>query len=81
VSRNFILLTKPNCCLCTEAKEELRKALEENPFEYVEKNILEDWELYQRYKEAIPVLICNGDEWFRLRFTAADLLTRLKQEG
>jgi glutaredoxin len=78
VKASFVIYTKPNCCLCLEAKEVLRKAQESVAFEFVEQDILADWELYQQYKEAIPVLMNGKEEWFRLRFSSAEFVKKFK---
>ena len=69
--------TKPNCPLCDKALEQIELARREMAFDLVEVNILSDPEIYQRYKNDIPVLQINGVEAFRHRLTQADLLQKL----
>jgi glutaredoxin len=64
-----IIYSRPGCHLCEEAKEAMRAA--DCPGEYTldEVNIENDPELYERYKDDIPVITFNGVETFRHRLT------------
>ena len=68
------IYTKPNCPLCDEALEQVELARPQTPFDLEEINILNDPVLYDRYKNAIPVVLVNGEEAFRYRLTAPALL-------
>jgi thiol-disulfide isomerase/thioredoxin len=48
--------TKPKCSLCDEVRILLNRLRKEYPLEVEELNILDDPDLYQRYKYEIPVL-------------------------
>lgn len=53
--------SKPDCHLCDELKAELAALQAEVDFTWVERNILEDPALYERFRYLIPVLeIPNG---------------------
>jgi glutaredoxin len=61
------LIRKPGCHLCDEADlviqavlAQFRQTEPEAEVALVEKDILEDEELYKRYWEEIPVLLING---------------------
>ena len=61
------LIRKPGCHLCDEAYlviqavlGQFRQTEPEREVALVEKDILEDEELYKRYWEEIPVLLING---------------------
>lgn len=56
------LFTKPDCHLCELVKLELAALQEEFAFEYVERNILEDEELWQSYRLRIPVVEIGAKE-------------------
>ncbi len=73
------VFTKPNCPLCDKALEQIELARQQTDFEFVEVNILSDPTCYERYKNAIPVVLLNGRELFRYRLTAAALLRHLHQ--
>ena len=65
------LLSKPGCHLCDDAREVVRDVLStfspreglaevEVEFEFDEKSILDDPELFDEYVEEIPVVLVNG---------------------
>ena len=68
------MYTKPNCPLCDEALEEIHTAQRQAEFDLVEVNILDDLSLYEKYKQAIPVVTVAGIEAFRYRLTAQALV-------
>jgi glutaredoxin len=49
--------SKPKCSLCDEVRIFLNRLKIEFPLEIEEVNILDDSELYERYKYEIPVLL------------------------
>jgi hypothetical protein len=63
----LILLGKPDCSLCDEAREVLRVAIVGTPFQIQEIDIQDHPRLRRRFKDAIPVLFHQGDEVARLR--------------
>ncbi len=69
--------TKPHCPLCDKALEEIERAQRQCQFELVEVNILEDLEIYERYKYDIPVLTVDGVEAFRHRVSCEELVKTL----
>ena len=76
--RKVTLYTKPGCHLCEEAKEEIEGS-GSREFDLVEINIAGDLDLYERYKNDIPVVLIDGTEAFRHRLTAKEFLQALKQ--
>jgi hypothetical protein len=57
-AQRIFLYTKPGCCLCDQAHElllEVCRRMEEPPL-ISEVNILDDPDLYARYRYAIPVI-------------------------
>lgn len=60
-----IVYSKPACCLCSRAMEQLAKLQEQHPFVMREINILEDSEAYNKFKEEIPVIFVNGRKAFK----------------
>ncbi|MCU1570642.1 MAG: thioredoxin [Naasia sp.] len=57
------LLAKPGCHLCDDARTEVDRVVAELPegaVSVVERNILEDSELFDRYAEEIPVVLIEG---------------------
>lgn len=72
VSRvNVIIYSRPGCHLCEEAKQTMRIAGCDDEYTLTEINIAEDPELLERYRYDIPVVLVNGSEAFRHRFTPA----------
>ncbi len=51
------LYTKPGCDLCLEAQDELNALAAEYPHHVTEVDILEDPQLFERYKHIIPVVV------------------------
>jgi len=60
-----IIYSKPACCLCTRAVEQLEKLQEQYAFIMREISILEDSEAYNKFKEEIPVIFINGKKAFK----------------
>lgn len=79
--RKLTLFTKPNCPLCDKALEAIERARGDEPFELEEINILSDLALYERYRHDIPVLLLEGEEIFRHRVSASELVLRLRTVG
>ncbi|MGH9444676.1 MAG: glutaredoxin family protein [Terriglobia bacterium] len=57
-----IIYSKPGCCLCDKAKEQLRLLHEKRSFDCTEVNILEDPEAFAQFADEIPVIFVNGRE-------------------
>jgi glutaredoxin len=72
-----VVYSKPDCCLCDEAKSLLRKLAASHPFEWREVNILGDPETYEKYKNEIPVVFINGKKAFKYRIDEKEFLRRL----
>jgi len=58
------ILTKQDCCLCDEAKIIVDRVLEDYTARLIITDIESDADLFERYKERIPVLKINGEEHF-----------------
>jgi glutaredoxin len=56
------LYTKPGCGLCEEVEDAIRAVRARRPFELELRNILDDFDLYERYKHDIPVVLIDGQE-------------------
>lgn len=55
-----LLLGKPGCHLCDDAREIVKRVCAELNVTWEERNILDDPELERRYGEQIPVTIVDG---------------------
>ncbi len=71
------LYTRTNCCLCDEAKEQLRELQKQAPFEFQEVDIDQDPELRRRYNEEVPVIFIHGKKAFKYRIDSRQFLRRL----
>ncbi|HEU5088154.1 MAG TPA: glutaredoxin family protein, partial [Roseiflexaceae bacterium] len=58
--RQVILYSRPGCHLCEDAGELLERLARRFPIAIVEINILDDVDLYERYKHSIPVVALSG---------------------
>jgi glutaredoxin len=77
----IIIYSKPDCCLCEEVKEQLKKMQELHAFAWREVNILEDPSAYQRFKEEIPVVFINGKKAFKYRLDEKRFVRILQSAG
>jgi hypothetical protein len=60
------LIGKPGCHLCDDARVVVERVTRELGESFVERNILEDADLHERYWERIPVVLVDGvvtDYW------------------
>ena len=58
------ILTKSDCSLCDEAKAVVEGVIPDYPVELKMVDIESDPQLFERYKEKIPVVLINGKESF-----------------
>jgi glutaredoxin len=73
------LYTRPDCCLCDDAKAMIDRAQREFSFELDEVDISSDPELVDRYGERIPVVMLNGAPVFELRVDEHELRRKIAQ--
>ncbi|MBI3014206.1 MAG: glutaredoxin family protein [Candidatus Tectomicrobia bacterium] len=71
---------KRECHLCEEVKATLRKVQREIPFDLREIDIESTPELYETYKERIPLVFLNGRLAFKFRVDEKTLRRRLARE-
>jgi glutaredoxin len=58
------ILTKEDCCLCDDAKIIIDRVLQDYDARLIVTDIESDNDLFEQYKEKIPVLKINGEEHF-----------------
>jgi thiol-disulfide isomerase/thioredoxin len=58
--RQVLLYGRPGCHLCDDAAELLEQLAQRIPITITEINILNDIDLYERYKHSIPVVALAG---------------------
>lgn len=73
------IYSKPDCYLCDNAKTILLKAQKNLPFNIEEVDITQNKELFEQYKEQIPVVFINGRKAFKFRVNEKALQKQLKE--
>ncbi len=73
------MYTKKGCHLCVVAREIILRVLEEISFEFQEIDIESRSDLYERFKEEIPVVFVNGERAFTYRVHEKKLRKILKR--
>ncbi len=73
------IMTKNDCCLCDDAKEVIGQVLPDFPAELKMTDIESDPELFERYKEKIPVVLINGEESFVYKIHPITLRKKLEK--
>jgi hypothetical protein len=71
--RQVILYSRPGCHLCEDAAELLERLARRFPIAIVEINILDDVDLYERYKHSIPVMAIDGGPTLAAPIRAGEL--------
>ena len=63
MSKKLVLVSKPGCHLCDDAREIILDVLKDFPdVSFEEKNISDDQELIDAYSEEIPVVLIDGKQ-------------------
>ena len=63
MSKQLVLVSKPGCHLCDDAREIILGVLKDFPdVSFEEKNMLDDQELIDAYSEEIPVVLIDGKQ-------------------
>lgn len=73
------VMTKKDCCLCEDAKAIIEQVITEFPAELKMTDIETDPQLFERYKEKIPVVLINGEESFVYKVHPVTLRKKLAQ--
>jgi glutaredoxin len=74
MARRITLYTRPGCHLCEDAAELLERLAERLLLEVVEVNILDDVDIYERYKHSIPVVAIAGGATLAAPIREAELV-------
>ena len=75
--RSVVLYSRPECCLCDDARTILERVRRRRPFAFTERDIDADDALLKAYLERIPVVTIDGVEVFELFVDEAELERRL----
>ena len=73
------IMTKADCCLCDEAKGVIEPVAADFPAHIKMTDIESDPELFERYKEKIPVVLINGEESFVYKVHPVTLRKKLEK--
>lgn len=73
------LYSKKECPLCVVAREIILRVKEEIPFEFEEVDIESRDDLYEKFKEEIPVVFVNNEQAFTYRVSEKRLRRILKR--
>jgi hypothetical protein len=79
VSARVLLLGKPGCHLCEDAREVVATVCEEMGVTWQERDILDDPELTDKYWDEIPVVLVDGEQHAFFRVDPQRLRSRLAQ--
>lgn len=71
---------KADCALCDDVKTVLRRVQREIPFDLGEVDIAATPELWETYKERVPLVFVNGRLAFKFRVDDAAVRRRLARE-
>jgi len=71
--------TKPKCSLCDEVRILLSRLGKETPLDIEEVNILDDPNLYEKYKYEIPVLLFPDGSELKGRIENRELKKKIKE--
>jgi glutaredoxin len=73
------IYSKPNCCLCDQAKAVLERVRERIPFDLIEEDIRADPATFTAYRYDIPVVIIDGRDTFKLRLEESEVEASLQR--
>ena len=73
------ILTKKDCCLCDDAKEIVERVIPDFPASLKMTDIESDPDLFESYKEKIPVVRINGKESFVYKTHEITLRKKLEE--
>jgi hypothetical protein len=78
-SLKIALLGKPECHLCEDTEIVVQKVCARLSLSWEKINIEDHHDLYDRYKEEIPVLLVDGRTLFKYRTNEPDLMKSLSR--
>ena len=79
--KEVVIYSKEDCHLCEEALTVLRKVRAFFPFVLKEVNILEDRELFEKFKEEIPVIYIDSKKAFKYRVEERKFIEQLTRRA
>ena len=76
--KEVVIYSKPDCCLCDEAMQVLAKVQSSFPFVLKKIDILRDKDLYDQFKDEIPVVYVQAKKAFKHRVDESKLIRMLR---
>jgi glutaredoxin len=76
-----IVYSKPDCCLCDQVKQQLKKLQEVHGFAWREVNILDDPADFNRFRYEIPVILIDGRKAFKYHLDEKRFVRLLESAG
>ena len=73
------ILTKKDCCLCDDAKKIIERVLPDFTATLTMVDIESDPDLFESYKERIPVVRLNGKESFVFKVNETTLRKKIEE--
>lgn len=77
----IIVYSKPDCCLCDQVKEQLKKLQQVHEFVWSEINILDDPADFKRFQYEIPVVFIDGRKAFKFHLDEKRFVRLLESAG
>jgi glutaredoxin len=75
------LYSKPECCLCDEARAVIEAVASDRPLVLEEIDITGDADLMEHYGESVPVVLIDGRPAYEYHVDERDLRQRLAAAG
>jgi hypothetical protein len=75
--KEVVFYSKPDCCLCDEALKVLDGVQKRFPFVLKKIDILTDRDLYDQFKDEIPVVFVQSEKAFKYRIDESKLIRLL----
>jgi glutaredoxin len=77
----IIVYSKPDCCLCDDVKEQLKKLQKLHKFDWREINILDDPADLEKFQYEIPVVFIDGRKAFKYHLDEKRFVRLLESLG
>jgi hypothetical protein len=76
--KEVLIYSKADCCLCEEALEILTRVRTALPFELKKIDIMENKDLYDQFRNEIPVVYVDSKKAFKYRVDESKLIRLLR---
>ncbi len=76
----LLFISKPNCHLCDEMWKELMEASHNVGLRIKTHSLQQGDSFYEQYYDKVPVLLINGEEAFRYRASASEIIEAIRRK-